>query len=83
MSWLQSGNHINTAGIFSLNYDINYSQVSPGVVNALAYGFPSSNNMSMNQVTSNNLFLWKNTFNYMTIFCLYPADLQCLIIDYL
>jgi len=83
MCWLQSGNHINQTGVFSLNYDINYSQVSGGYINALAYGFPSSNNMSMDQVTSNNLFLWKNTFNYMSIFCLYPADLQCLIIDYI
>ena len=83
MCWLQSGNHINALGNFSLNYDINYSQTSPGVINALAYGFPSTNNMAMNQITSNGLFIWKYTFDYITLFSTNPANLQCLIIDYL
>ena len=81
--WLQSGNHINGLGNFSLNYDINYSQTSPGIINALAYGFPSTNNMAMNQITSNGLFIWKYTFDYITLFSTNPANLQCLIIDYL
>jgi hypothetical protein len=37
----------------------------------------------MNQITPNGLFIWKNTFNYITIYSLVQINLQCIIIDYL
>jgi hypothetical protein len=85
MCWLSSGAH--NSGLYSLNYDIDYSfcQNLSGYngLNALAYGFPSTNNMTMNQITSNGLFIWKLDFNYITVFGLNPVLLQCIIIDYL
>ena len=82
MSWLASGYHINSTGNFTLNYDIYYSQTPIGL-NGLMYGFPSSNNMAMNQVCTNGLFIWQYTFNYISLFSISPGTLQCLIIDYL
>jgi hypothetical protein len=84
MCWLSSGAH--NSGLYSLNYDIDYSFSSNlnnfNGLNALAYGFPYPN-YNLNQVTPNGLFIWKNTFNYITIFCKTQINLHCLIIDYL
>ena len=92
MCSLTSGAH--NAGLYSLNYDIDYSYITYNPVglqgtlarynglNAIAYGFPYPN-INMNQITPNGLFIWKNTFNYITIFSKVTINLQCLIIDYL
>ena len=84
MCWLSSGAH--NSGLYSLNYDIDYSFSSNlnnyNGLNALAYGFPYPN-YNLNQVTPNGLFIWKNTFNYITIFCKTQINLHCMIIDYL
>ena len=71
MCALATGAH--NAGLYSLNYDIDYSYINfTGVgglsvyngVNALAYGSPYAN-YNLNQITPNGLFVWKNTFNYI------------------
>ena len=92
MCFLTSGAH--NAGLYSLNYDIDYSNINYNPIgpqgnlarynglNAIAYGFPYPN-YNMNQITPNGLFIWKNTFNYFTIYSLNQINLQCLIIDYL
>jgi len=90
MSWLTSGAH--NSGLYSLNYDIDYSFINyTGLgtlaayngLNALAYGYPYQN-YNLNQITPNGLFIWKYTFNYITIFAsVQNTNLQCLIIDYL
>ena len=84
MCWLSSGAH--NSGLYSLNYDIDYSFSSNlnnyNGLNALAYGFPYPN-YNLNQITPNGLFIWKNTFNYITIFCKTQINLHCMIIDYL
>ncbi len=78
----------------SLNYDIDYSYIDYNPagpqgslaiyngLNAIAYGFPYPNH-NMNQITPNGLFIWKNTFYYITIYSLNQINLHCLIIDYL
>ena len=84
MCWLSSGAH--NSGLYSLNYDIDYSLCQNlsnfNGLNALAYGFPY-NNYNLNQITPNGLFIWKYTFDYMTIFSKNQINLQCIIIDYL
>ena len=92
MCSLSSGAHL--AGMYSLNYDIDYSEINYNPVglqgnlaryngiNAIAFGFPYLN-VNMNQITPNGLFVWKNTFNYITIYSLLEINLQCIIIDYL
>ena len=92
MCSLSSGAHL--AGMYSLNYDIDYSEINYNPVglqgnlaqyngiNAIAFGFPYPN-INMNQITPNGLFIWKNTFNYITIYSLVQINLQCIIIDYL
>jgi len=84
MCWMTSGAH--NSGLYSLNYDIDYSFCQNlsnyNGLNALAYGFPY-NNYNLNQITPNGLFIWKYTFNYMTIFSKNQINLQCIIIDYL
>ena len=84
MCWLSSGAH--NSGLYSLNYDIDYSfcQNLSGYngLNALAYGFPYQN-YNLDKITPNGLFIWKYTFNYMTIFSKNQINLQCIIIDYL
>jgi hypothetical protein len=84
MCWLSSGAH--NSGLYSLNYDIDYSFCQNlsnfNGLNALAYGFPY-NNYNLNQITPNGLFIWKYTFDYMTIFSKNQINLQCIIIDYL
>ena len=84
MCWMTSGAH--NSGLYSLNYDIDYSfcqnLTAYNGLNALAYGFPY-NNYNLNQITPNGLFIWKYTFNYMTIFSLNQINLQCIITDYL
>ena len=49
-------------------------------LNAMAYGYPY-NNYDLNQVTPNGLFIWKNGFNYLTIFGIALYQLQVIIID--
>ena len=83
MCWLKTGAH--QQGFYSLNYDINYSFCqnlnAHNGLNAFAYGFPQ--NYNLNQIT-NDLFLWQNTFNYITIFTsINNLALQAIIIDYL
>jgi hypothetical protein len=84
MCWLSSGAH--NSGLYSLNYDIDYSFCQNlsnfNGLNALAYGFPY-NNYNLNQITPNGLFIWKYTFDYMTIFSKNQINIQCIIIDYL
>jgi hypothetical protein len=84
MCWLSSGAH--NSGLYSLNYDIDYSfcQNLSGYngLNALAYGFPYQN-YNLDKITPNGFFIWKYTFNYMTIFSKNQINLQCIIIDYL
>jgi hypothetical protein len=92
MCSLSSGAHL--AGMYSLNYDIDYSEINYNPVglqgnlaqyngiNAIAFGFPYPN-INMNSITPNGLFIWKNTFNYITIYSLVQINLQCIIIDYL
>jgi hypothetical protein len=89
MCALATGAH--KAGLYSLNYDIDYSFINyTGLgnlsnyngVNALAYGSPYAN-YNLNQITPNGLFVWKNTFNYISVYAKQQADLQCVIIDYL
>ena len=84
MCWLSSGAH--NSGLYSLNYDIDYSFCQNlsnfNGLNALAYGFPY-NNYNLNQITPNGLFIWKYTFDYITIFSKNQINLQCIIIDYL
>ena len=84
MCWLSSGAH--NSGLYSLNYDIDYSLCQNlsnfNGLNALAYGFPYDN-YKLNQITPNGLFIWKYTFDYITIFSKNLINLQCIIIDYL
>jgi len=84
MCWVSSGAH--NSGLYSLNYDIDYSFCQNlsnyNGLNALAYGFPYDN-YNLNQITPNGLFIWKYTFDYMTIFSKNQINLQCIIIDYL
>ena len=89
MCALATGAH--NSGLYSLNYDIDYSFINfTGVgnlsiyngVNALAYGSPYTN-YNLNQITPNGLFLWKNTFNHISVFAKQHSDLECVIIDYL
>ena len=89
MCALATGAH--NSGLYSLNYDIDYSFInytgqgslsSYNGVNALAYGSPYAN-YNLNQITPNGLFVWKNTFNYISVYAKQPYDLQCVIIDYL
>ena len=82
MWWLKTGAHQH---YYSLNYDINYSfcqnSNAHNGLSAFAYGFPV--NYNLNQIT-NDLFLWQNTFNYITIFLsINNLALQAIIIDYL
>ena len=81
MSCLATGAH--NAGLLSLNYDIDCSYLNyTGIgslstyngLNVMAYGYPY-NNYNLNQVTPNGLFIWKNGFNYLTIFGIAPY--QC------
>ena len=51
-------------------------------LNAMAYGYPY-NNYNLNQVTPNGLLIWKNSFNYISIYGISPYQLQVIIIDYL
>ena len=87
MSCLATGAH--NAGLLSLNYDIDYSYLNyTGVgslssyngLNSMAY-YPY-NIYNLSQVTPNGLFIWKNSFNYLTIFGIAPYQLQVIIIDY-
>ena len=89
MCALATGAH--NSGLYSLNYDIDYSFINfTGVgnlsnyngINALAYGSPYAN-YNLNQITPNGLFVWKNTFNYISVFAKQQYDLECVIIDYL
>jgi hypothetical protein len=80
------GSGAHNFGMYSLNYDIDYS-FTVGLnnyngLNALAYGYPYEN-YRLNKITPNGLFIWKLDFNYITVFGLLPALLQCVIIDYL
>ena len=86
---LASGAH--NIGTYSLNYDIDYSYLNytglgtlPNynglIVMALGYPYP---NYNLNKVTPNGLFLWKNTFNYITVYGISGYELQVIIIDYL
>ena len=84
---LATGAH--NSGMFSLNYDIDYSFLnytglgiltSFNGLNALAYGY-LYNNYNLNQITPNG-FIWKNTFDYITFFGVSPFDLQVIIINY-
>ena len=86
---LATGAH--NSGMYSLNYGIddsflNYTGLgilsNYNGLNALAYGYPY-NNYNLNQITPNGLFIWKNTFDYITVFGVLPFDLQVTIIDYL
>ena len=91
MCTLASGAH--NLGVYSLNYDIDYSDVNyPSTgpqqslaqyngINCLAVGFPYDN-LKLNQITSNGLFLIKKNFNYITIVSRNQVALLCVIIDY-
>ncbi len=82
----------NTAWSYSLNYDIDYSDInypSTGAslaqyngLNVIGCGFPYPNT-KLNQIKSNGLFLWKNTFNYIIMFSKNQVNLHCVIRDYL
>ncbi len=84
MCWMKTGAH--NAGLYSLNYDIDYSFCTSlsgnNGLNALAYGYPYEN-YRLNKITPNGLFIWKVDFNYITIFSLVQINLQVIIIDYL
>ncbi len=94
MCSLSSGAH--HAGLYSLNYDIDYSYINYNPVGlqgnlaqynginapVIAFGFPYPN-INMNQLTPNGLFIWKNALNYITIYSLVQINLQGIIIDYL
>ena len=84
MCWLKTGAH--NAGLYSLNYDIDYSFCTSltknNGLNALAYGYPYEN-LRLNKITPNGLFIWKVDFDYITIFSLLQINLQVIIIDYL
>jgi hypothetical protein len=84
MSWIKSGAH--NSGIYSLNYDIDYSFCSNlsanNGLNVLAYGYPYEN-LKLNKITPNGVFIWKVDFNYITIFSKSQVDLEAIIIDYL
>jgi hypothetical protein len=84
MCWIKSGAH--NSGLNSLNYDIDYSFCSNlsanNGLNVLAYGFPYEN-LRLNKITPNGLFIWKVDFNYITIFSKFEIDLEAIIIDYL
>ena len=86
---LATGAH--NSGLYSLNYDIDYSYLNyTGLgtlptyngLNAVAYGFPYDN-FNLNKVTPNGLFIWKNSFDYITVYGKSPFELQVTIIDYL
>ena len=94
MSCLATGAH--NAGLYSLNYDIDYSFLSytglgnlPSYngLNAVALGYPYPN-YNLNKVTPNGVFIWKNSFNYLTIYGIQgynfsSYEFQVIIIDYL
>jgi hypothetical protein len=84
MCWIKSGAH--NSDLYSLNYDIDYSFCSNlsanNGLNVLAYGFPYEN-LRLNKITPNGLFIWKVDFNYITIFSKFEIDLEAIIIDYL
>ena len=84
MCWIKSGAH--NAGQYSLNYDIDYSFCTglsgDNGLNALAYGYPYEN-LRLNKITPNGLFIWKVDFNYITIFSHRIINLEAIIIDYL
>ncbi len=84
MSWMASVAH--NSGLYSLNYDIDDS-FNIGLnhyycLNTLTYGYPYKN-YRLNKITPNGLFILKLDFKYVTVFCLLPALLQCVIIYYL
>jgi hypothetical protein len=82
------------AGSFNLNYDVDYNLLNyPSTgpqgslsqfngVNVNAFGFPYSNT-KFNKIMSNDLFLLKKDFNYITVFSRFQANILCIIIDYL
>jgi hypothetical protein len=84
MCWMRSGAH--KSGLNSLNYDIDYSFCSNltanNGLNVLAYGFPYEN-LRLDKITPNGLFIWKVDFDYITIFSKSQIDLEAIIIDYL
>ena len=84
MCSIASGAH--NSGLYSLNYDIDYSYAVSltnfNELNVIAYGYPYEN-MRLDKITPNGLFIWKVDFNYVTIFSLVQINLQCIIIDYL
>jgi hypothetical protein len=92
MCSLASGAH--NLGMYTLNYDIDYSDINyPSTgpqaslaqyngLNCLAVGFPYDN-LKLNQITSNGLFILKKDFNYIIIVSKNPVNLICVIIDYL
>ena len=89
MSWLATGAH--NSGFNSLNYCIDYSLINyTGVgnlsvyngLNAMAYGYPY-NNYNLNKITPNNMFIWKNSFDYITFFATSQFDIEAIIIDFL
>jgi hypothetical protein len=92
MCSLASGAH--NMGLYTLNYDIDYSDINyPSTgpqaslaqyngINCLAVGFPY-NNLKLNQITSNGLFILKKDFNYIIIVSKNQVNLLCMITDYL
>ena len=89
---LASGAH--NLGLYTLNYDIDYSDINyPSTgpqaslaqyngINCLAVGFPYDN-LKLNQITSNGLFILKKDFNYIIIVSKNQVNLLCMITDYL
>ena len=92
MCSLASGAH--NLGLYTLNYDIDYSDINyPSTgpqaslaqyngINCLAVGFPYDN-LKLNQITSNGLFILKKDFNYIIIVSKNQVNLLCMITDYL
>jgi hypothetical protein len=92
MCSLASGAH--NLGLYTLNYDIDYSDINyPSTgpqaslaqyngINCLAVGFPYDN-LKLNQITSNGLFILKKDFNYIIIVSKNSVNLLCMITDYL
>ena len=84
MYLIKSGAH--NSSLYSLNYDIDYSFCSNlsanNGLNVLAYGYPYEN-LKLNKITPNGVFIWKVDFNYITIFSKSQVDLEAIIIDYL
>jgi hypothetical protein len=87
MSSLASGAH--NLGLYPLNNDLDYSDINyPSTgpqaplaqyngLNCLAVGFPYDN-LKLNQITSNGLFILKKDFNYIIIVSKNPVNLLCI-----